>query len=125
MPGRIRAAAAGATAATVWALLEPLDQRLFRCDFSDVELVGLGSRRAGFVVHAANGALFGLAFDAIRGRVAADPRRLALGLALAEHVALWPLLLVLDRRVAKSPRAFAQGTARHALFGFVLGRLAA
>jgi len=124
MPGSIRAAAAGAAAATVWGLLEPLDQRVFRCDYSDVELVGLGSRRLGFAVHAANGALFGLAFDAIRRRVAMEPRRLALALALAEHAALWPLLLVLDRRVAESPRAFAQGTYRHALFGVLLGRLA-
>jgi hypothetical protein len=124
MPGPIQAAAAGAAAATVWGLLEPLDQRVFRCDYSDVELVGLGDRRLGFVVHAGNGALFGLAFDAVRRRVAVEPRRLALGLALAEHVALWPLLLVLDRRVATSPRAFAQGTYRHALFGTLLGRLA-
>ena len=124
MPGSIRAAAAGAAAATVWGLLEPLDQRVFRCDYSDVELVGLGNRRLGFVVHAANGALFGLAFDAIRRRAATEPRRLALALALTEHAALWPLLLVLDRRVAESPRAFAQGTYRHALFGVLLGRLA-
>jgi hypothetical protein len=125
MPGSIRAAAAGAAAATVWGVLEPLDQRLFGCDYSDVELVGLGSRRVGFIVHAANGALFGLAFDVIRRRVAMEPRRLAPALALAEHAALWPLLLVLDRRVAVSPRAFAQGTYRHALFGLLLGRLAA
>ncbi len=124
MSGQIRAAAAGAVAATVWGLLEPLDQRLFQCDYSDVELVGLGNRRLGFVVHIGNGALFGLAFDAVRHRTAVEPRRLALGLALAEHTALWPLLLVLDRRVATSPRAFAQGTFRHALFGLVLGRLA-
>ena len=73
----------------------------------------------------ANGVLFGLAFDTLRRRVAVEPRRLALGLALAEHVAAWPVLLVLDRRVAASPRAFAQGTYRHALFGLLLGRLAA
>jgi hypothetical protein len=124
MPGRIRAAAAGAAAATCWGLLEPLDQRVFRCDYSDVELVGLGSRKLGFLVHASNGALFGLAFDALRRRATVEPRRLALGLALAEHVTLWPLLLVLDRRVATSPRAFVQGTYRHALFGLLLGRLA-
>ena len=125
MPGSIRAAAAGAAAATVWGLLEPLDQRLFGCAYSDVELVGLGRRRVGFVVHAANGALFGLAFAAISRRAAMEPRRLAPALALAEHAATWPLLLVLDRRVAVSPRAFAQGTYRHALFGLLLGRLAA
>ena len=103
MPGRARAAAAGAVAATLWGLLEPLDQRLFRCSYSDVELVGLGSRRLGFAVHAANGALFGLAFDALRRRVDADDRRLVVTLALAEHVTLWPVLLVLDREVATSP----------------------
>jgi hypothetical protein len=124
MPSRFRAAAAGAVAATVWGLVEPLDRRLFRCDYSDVELVGLGDRRLGFVVHAANGAAFGLVFDAARRRVTIDQRRLAVGLALAEHVALWPVLFLIDRRVATSPRAFAQGTFRHALFGLVLGRLA-
>jgi hypothetical protein len=124
MSGRIRAAAAGAAAATVWALLEPIDRRAFRCDYSDVELVGLGDRRLGLVVHAANGALFGVAFDAVRRRVPIDQRRLALGLALAEHVALWPALALVDRRVAASPRAFVQGTFRHAVFGLVLGRLA-
>jgi len=31
---------AGATAATIWALEEPLDQRLLRCDYSDVALLG-------------------------------------------------------------------------------------
>jgi hypothetical protein len=108
----------------VWALLEPLDRRIFRCDYSDVELVGLGDRPLGLVVHAANGALFGLGFDAVRRRVVVDQRRLALGLALAEHAALWPVLGLIDRQMAASPRAFAQGTFRHAVFGLVLGRLA-
>jgi hypothetical protein len=121
---RQRAAAAGAVAATVWGVLEPLDRRLFRCDYSDIDLVGFGSGRLGFVVHAANGAVFGVAFDAVRERVAVDPRRLALGLALAEHVALWPLIGLVDRRLVASRRAFAQSTLRHAVFGLVLGRLA-
>jgi hypothetical protein len=124
MSERVRAAAAGAVAATLWGLLEPLDQRVFRCDYSDVDLVGFGSRPRGFVVHAVNGALFGLAFDEVRRRVPVDKRRLALTLALAEHAALWPVLLVLDREVGSRPRAFLQGTVRHALFGLVLGRLA-
>jgi hypothetical protein len=38
--GRLRSAAGGAVAAAVWALEEPLDQRLFRCDYSDVALLG-------------------------------------------------------------------------------------
>lgn len=124
MSERARAAAAGAFAATLWGLLEPLDRRLFGSDYSDVELVGLGSRRLGFLVHATNGALFGLVFDAARRALPVDQRRLALTLALAEHAALWPVLAVIDREVARSPRAFAQGTFRHALFGVVLGRLA-
>jgi hypothetical protein len=114
----MRSAAAGAFAATVWGLQEPFDRRLFRCDYSDVRLVG------GLAVHAANGALFGLAFDAVRRRTQIDQRRLAVGLALAEHTALWPLMALIDRELATSPRAFAQGLYRHALFGLVLGRLA-
>jgi hypothetical protein len=57
-------------------------------------------------------------------------------MALAEHVALYPLSYFVDRyhpaRGAKgvpplltNARAFGQATARHAAFGLVLGRLAA
>jgi hypothetical protein len=114
----MRAALAGAIAATVWGLQEPLDRRVFRCDYSDVKLVG------GLGVHALNGALFGVAFNLVRRRTNVDQRRLALGLALVEHTALWPALALFDRDVAKSPRAFAQGVYRHALFGVILGTLA-
>ena len=124
MPPRIRAAAAGAVAALVWGLQEPLDRRVFGCDYSDVEFLGRGRRSLGFAVHAANGALFGVAFDAARRRVDIDQRRLGLGLALAEHIALWPVLGLVDRQLVTSPRAFAQATYRHALFGVLLGRLA-
>jgi hypothetical protein len=117
MSRRVRAAVAGAVAATVWGLQEPFDQRVFRCRYSDIRIVG-------WVVHAANGAVFGLAFDAIRQRVDVDQRRLALALALTEHAALWPLMTFVDRELVTSPRAFAQGAYRHALFGFILGRLA-
>src|SRR5213592_4618482 len=99
----MRAALAGAVAATVWGLQEPLDRRAFRCDYSDVRLVG------GLWVHALNGALFGLAFDAVRRRTNVDRTRLAIGLAVAEHTALWPLIGLVDRDLAGSPRAFAQG----------------
>jgi hypothetical protein len=124
MSPRVRAAAAGSFAAVVWGLQEPLDQRVFGCDYSDVLFLGRGRRSLGFVVHAANGALFGLAFDAVRQRVDIDQRKLALALALGEHVALWPFISLVDRSLVTSPRAFAQATYRHALFGLVLGRLA-
>ena len=108
----------------MWGLQEPLDRRVFGCDYSDVELLGRGRRSLGFVVHALNGALFGVAFDAVRQRVDVDQRRLALTLALAEHVTLWPLMALVDRTLVTSPRAFALETWRHTLFGVVLGRLA-
>jgi hypothetical protein len=124
MSPRVRAAAAGSVAAVVWGLQEPLDQRVFGCDYSDVLFLGRGRRSLGFAVHMANGALFGIAFDAARRRVDVDQRRLALTLALGEHLALWPFISLVDRELVTSPRAFAQATYRHALFGFVLGRLA-
>jgi hypothetical protein len=123
MSRRLRAAAAGAIAATVWGLQEPLDQRVFRCGYSDVLLLGRGRRSVGLAVHAVNGVAFGCAFDVVRSRVSVEPRRLALVLALVEHVALWPLMGVVDRNLVASPRAFAQSAYRHALFGVILGRL--
>jgi hypothetical protein len=123
MSRRLRAAAAGAVAAVIWGLQEPLDRRVFGCDYSDVEFLGRGRRSVGFAVHATNGALFGVALDAIRRRVDLDQRRLALGLALGEHVAVWPFIVLVDRGLLTSPRAFAQATYRHALFGVLLGRL--
>jgi hypothetical protein len=125
----------------VWALQEPLDRRLLRSDFSDVAILGKGVTRGpswrivGLTAHALNGALFGLAFHEARTRLDVPPRRLALGMAMAEHVASWPLCALVDRYhpargepgvppLLTSPRAFAQATWRHALFGAVLGRLA-
>jgi hypothetical protein len=141
-PGsRPRAAAAGAVAALVWGLQEPLDQRALRCDYSDVAVLGKalvrgrGWRAVGLVAHACNGALFGLAYEEARRRSSLGPRKLALGMALAEHVALYPLCFFVDRYhpargepgvppLLANPRAFAQATWRHAVFGAVLGRLA-
>jgi hypothetical protein len=89
-----------------------------------VLFLGRGRRSVGFAVHAANGALFGLAVDTVRGRVGVVQRRLALAVAIGELLALWPCITLVDRNLVTSPRAFAQATYRHALFGFVLGRLA-
>jgi hypothetical protein len=135
-----RAAAAGAVAALAWAATEALDRRIFRCDYSDTALLGKAvSRRywrpVGLALHAANGAAFGLVFDAVRRRTGARPVPLAVGMALAENTAFWPLCALVDRyhpargepglpRLAGNGRAFAQATWRHAVFGVVLGRLA-
>ena len=56
-------------------------------------------------------------------------------MALAEHVALYPLCAIVDRHhpargergippLLRNPRAFAQATWRHLLFGVLLGRAA-
>ena len=139
---RRRAALAGAGAAIAWAAQQPLDRRVFRSDYSDVALLGKAVTRsrlwpvAGLAIHAANGAAFGLAYRELQLRSGYGPRRLALGLALAEHVALYPLNAIVDRHhpasgepgvphdLLTSPRAFAQATYRHTLFGVLLGRLA-
>ena len=128
-------------AATIWGLAEPLDQRLLHYDYSDVAVLGKAVTRgprwraAGFAVHAANGALFGLVFDELSRRVPVGPRKLAVAMALAEHSALFPLGALVDRyHPARGEpgipsligrRPFAQATWRHLLFGAVLGRLAA
>jgi hypothetical protein len=138
---RTRAALAGAAAATAWGLLEPVDRRLFRCDYSDIAVLGKavtrgrGWRPLGFALHAVNGAVFGLAFDAVRTRTGAPKRPLALAAALAEHLTLYPLGYFVDRYhpargepgvppFLRSPRAVAQATARHARFGVRHGRRA-
>jgi len=137
MHPRLRAATAGAAATLVWAALEPVDRRLFRNDYSDVAVLGKTFTRGrgwlplGLAIHAANGAIFGLAYYEAKRRT--NRRRLALELALAEHLALFSTGWLVDRyHPARgeagverlfSARAFGQATARHALFGLVLGRL--
>jgi hypothetical protein len=138
---RRRAALAGAAGATVWALAEPVDRRVFRFPYSDVALLGKAVTRrrlwrpVGFALHAGNGALAGLVFREVDRRVGGSRRRNALAFAMAEHLALYPLTLLTDRfhpargepdlpPLARSGKAFAQATFRHALFGVVLGALA-
>jgi hypothetical protein len=125
----------------VWGLAEPLDQAVLRCDYSDVAVLGKAVTRGprwrlvGFALHAANGALFGLVYDELRRHVPLAPRRFAFAMALAEHTTLYPLCALIDRYhpargepgippLMTNPRAFAQATWRHLLFGTVLGRLA-
>jgi hypothetical protein len=126
-------------AALVWGALEPVDRRLFRHDYSDIAVLGKAFTRGpgwgplGFAIHALNGAVFGFVYHEVSRRTPRDPRRLALELALLEHVALFPTGYFVDRHhpargepgVAQllHRRAFRQATFRHAVFGLVLGRL--
>jgi hypothetical protein len=137
---RRRSALSGAAAALVWGALERIDMRVFRNDYSDLAVLGkLVTRTSawpfvGIAFHAVNGAAFGIAFEEARRRTSLPARRLALGLALAEHVALFPLSYLVDRKHPArgepgvgplfNVRGFAQATVRHAIFGAVLGRLA-
>ena len=140
MHPRLRAIGAGAVAALVWGALEPLDRKLFRHDYSDVAVLGKaftqgpGWRPLGYALHAANGAIFGAVYYEVARRVSRDRRRLALELALLEHLTLFSTGKFVDRyhpargkpgvvRLFSLP-AFGQATVRHAVFGKLLGALA-
>ena len=134
----LRGAVAGAAAAAVWAAQQPLDKRILGSGYDDVELLGKGVTRGpawypiGLALHVGNGALFGATYAALAPSLPL-PRQAAGPIAgLAEHVALWPLGRVSDRLhpareeltpLTGNPRAFAQATWRHLLFGVVLGEL--
>lgn len=136
----VQAALAGAGAAAVWGLLEPLDRRVLRFPYSDIALLGRLATRGprwkpvGWALHLANGAVAGLVFWAIYDWIGGNVMGLAVAFALAEHVLTYPLTLVTDRfhpargapelpPLARSPRAFAQATWRHLVFGLALGLL--
>ena len=124
---------AGGISAAFWAAAEPGLGRVFRTPYSDLRLLGglTGRGPAGaFVLHVANGAVFGAVFERaggrgiVRGVVAAE----------AENLLLWPLMAVVDRahperRAGAWPplfgnaRVFAYEVMVHALFGAVLGLL--
>ena len=141
MASRLRSATAGAVAAAAWAAQEPLDQRVLRCDYSDVAVLGKAVTRGprwratGLAIHIVNGAAFGLVFHEAAREAAGRPAeaRVRDGDRGASH-ALSALLFVDRYHPARSEpgvpplltnrRAFAQATWRHALFGAVLGRLA-
>jgi hypothetical protein len=131
-------AAAGAIAAALWALEQPLDKRLFRSGYDDVELLGKLVTRdrawpaVGFALHVGNGATFGAAYALVRDRLPGPPAWRGLLAAQVENFALWPLVRLTDRyhpaRAELTPltgnrRALAQATCRHALFGIALGTL--
>ena len=140
MHPRLRAVAAGSVATLVWGALEPLDRRLFRHDYSDVAVLGKaftrgsGWRPLGLALHALNGAIFGAVYYEVARRVRRNPRRLALELALLEHLTLFPTGKLVDRHHPArgeegvvglfSLPAFGQATVRHAVFGAVLGAVA-
>jgi hypothetical protein len=134
-----RGALAGAVAAGVWALQQPLDQRVFGVRYDDTELLGKLVTRgpdwrvAGLALHLVNGAALGAVYaSVVARRLPLPPWARGPAAALGEHLGSWPLVLLTDRlhparaelpTLSTNPRAFAQATWRHLLFGAVLGEL--
>ena len=134
----LRGAVCGAVAAAVWALEQPLDKLAFGSRYDDVELLGKAVTRgdgwypAGLALHMQNGALFGAVYANVAPVVPLPPVLRGPAVALAQHVAFWPLGALSDRfhparrelpAFAGNRRAFAQSAWRHLLFGVVLGEL--
>ena len=134
----LRGALAGAVAAGVWAAQQPLDKRVFGVEYDDTELLGKLVTRGpawapvGVALHLANGAVFGALYANAAPRLPLPSWARGPAAALAEHVSTWPLTALADSvhparddmpHLVTSPRAFAQATWRHLLFGVVLGEL--
>jgi hypothetical protein len=133
-----RGALAGAVAAGVWAAQSPLDSRMFGVAYLDQELLGKwvtrgrGWHPVGWALHLANGALFGAVYANLAPRLPLPVWARGPAAGLAEHLATWPLVPIVDRvhparddlpALSGSARAFAQATWRHVLFGAVVGEL--
>jgi hypothetical protein len=128
----------GAVAAAVWALQQPLDKLLFSSRYDDVEILGRAVVRgdswypAGLALHMANGAVFGMTYANVAPVLPLPPMLRGPAAGLAEHLALWPLVTLVDRvhparkhlpELDANRRAFAQAAWRHLVFGIVLGEL--
>lgn len=133
-----RGALAGAVAATVWALQQPLDQRLSGVPYDDCELLGKAVTRGrwalpvGWALHAVNGALFGALYANVAPRVPLPSWARGPAAGMVEHAATWPTTALLPAlhpaggdfpKLWGSGPALAQATWRHLLFGTVLGEL--
>ena len=138
MQTSLRGGVAGAVATVVMTLEEPLDQRLFDSKYEDIKILGKlvtrgdGWRPIGFALHVQNGALLGAAYARLKPSLPGPAVLRGLLTGLIEHVATWPLTVLVDRyhparkelpKLAANRQAFGQATIRHAVFGIVLGLL--
>jgi hypothetical protein len=125
-PRTLKGALAGVVAAAVWLAQQPLDKRVFGWPHDDAELLGRltgAGPAAGALLHVSNGALFGAVYAAVAPAVPLPARLRGPAAGLLEHLATWPLTTVAAPELTSSPRAFAQSTWRHLLFGAMLGEL--
>ena len=115
---------------------QPLDKQVFGVDYDDVELLGRlvrlrapATRPGGLAIHLVNGALVGAAYAnlapslprprALRGPRSGSPSTSALAADRGDR----PARPRPPHACGATPRAFAQATWRHLLFGVVLGEL--
>jgi hypothetical protein len=131
----------GIAGTALWAAQQRLDKRALHRGYDDVELLGRfvypWDERwvpAGWAMHLANGAAFGLAYSELLRRLpeGTSPRAAAMAMAQVENVGLYPIAAIVDRvhpargdiSKAFGGREFAQATWRHAILGAVLGEVA-
>lgn len=134
----LRGAVCGVVAAAVWAVQQPLDKQVFGSRYDDIEIVGRGLTHGehwysvGLATHLANGAVFGGVYANLEPELPIPATLRGPAVAVAQHLAMWPLAAVADRwhparaelpALAGNRRALAQGLWRHFLFGLVLGEL--
>src|SRR4051794_30862938 len=99
----LRGAAAGAVAAVVMTLEQPLDKRLFNSEYDDVEILGkLVTRHdnwkpIGFALHVQNGAIFGAAYVRLKPSLPGPAVLRGLLVGLVEHVVTWPMGALVHR----------------------------
>ncbi|MEX1142702.1 MAG: hypothetical protein WD993_00830 [Thermoleophilaceae bacterium] len=131
----LNGALAGGIAAAVWAAQQPLDKRAFGARYDDVELLGKAVSKGdgwpltGLALHVQNGAALGAAYAQLRRFLPGPTVAQGTAVALAEHLALWPLVAITDRhhprrrelpKLKGNERAFWQALYRHVLFGVVM-----
>lgn len=136
MTTNVKGGIAGAVAATIWTAVDPVLDRVFRTPYADSKLLGPFITEgplepvANAATHAAGGFVFGYLFSRLGGRGVKN----GVTAAVTENTLFWPSLVVFDRIHPKrksgewpplltNPRAFAQATTGHALFGVLLGLL--
>lgn len=122
----------------LWTIQQPLDKRVFRCSYDDIELLGKAVTQGerwypiGLAMHLQNGALFGAFYANLAPALPLPAILRGPAVALAEHFALWPLGALSDRfhparddipTLRGNRRAFYQAIWRHLLFGVILGEL--
>src|SRR6476660_2683615 len=132
----LRGGVAGAVATVVMTLEQPLDKRLFNFEYDDIEILGKLVTRGdqwrpiGFALHVQNGAILGAAYARLKPSLPESAVLRGLLAGLIEHVATWPMTVLVDRyhparkelpKLAPHPRAFGQATIRQLVFGVVLG----